>query len=180
VFRDWADYEQTVNEVLAAADTADEGAIWWDMRPHPRLGTLEVRVVDAQSSLADLEVLVALVHCLVVHEVTTADATHPSPEVLAESTFRALRDGINATLSLGGPLRPVSEHAIRAFHLAQGYASELGCTHGIEQVTRLLAQGNGAVRQRNAYARGGMRGVLEHLARETGEGAHLAPARAVA
>jgi carboxylate-amine ligase len=175
-FRDWADYEQTVSELLAAADTTDEGSIWWDMRPHPRLGTLEVRVLDAQSSLADLEALVALVHCLVLHETMTADPTHPSPEVLAEATFRALRDGIDATLSLGGPLRPVREHAMRAFHLAHGYASQLGCRHGIEQVTRLLAQGNGAIRQRNAYDRGGMRGVLEHLARETGEGAHLAPA----
>jgi carboxylate-amine ligase len=179
-FRDWEDYEHTVHELLGAADTTDEGAVWWDMRPHRRLGTLELRVLDAQSSLSDLEALVALVHCLVVHEAITADSANPSPEVLGESTFRALRDGTDATISLGGPLRPVREHAMHAFHLAQGYAGRLGCRHGVAQITRLLAQGNGAVRQRNAHDRGGMRGVLEHLARETGEGAHLARTGAVA
>lgn len=172
-FRDWADYEQTVSELLAAAELTDEGAIWWDMRPHPRLGTLEVRVLDAQSSLADLEALVALVHCLAVHEATCADSNHPSPEVLAESTFRALRDGVDASFSIGGAVRPLREHAVHAFHLAQGYARRLGCTHGVDQITRMLAQGNGAVRQRNAHDQGGMRVVLEQLARETAEGTQL-------
>jgi glutamate---cysteine ligase / carboxylate-amine ligase len=179
-FRDWADYEETVDELLAAADLRDEGAIWWDLRPHPRLGTLEVRVLDAQSSLADLEALVALVHCLVVHEATLPDPASPSTEVLSEATFRALRDGLDATLSLGGPMRPVREHAVHAFHLAQGYVERLGCKLGIGQITRLLAQGNGAVRQRYAYERGGMTGVLEHLARETSEGAHRPSAQGAA
>src|SRR3954463_3772550 len=144
-FRDWADYEQTVDELLAAAELDDEGALWWDLRPHPRLGTLEVRALDAQSSLVDLEALVALVHCLVVHEANTACTDSPSCEVLGEATFRALRDGIDGTMSLGGPVRPVREHATRAFHIAQGYATQLGCTHGIGRITWMLAQGNGAV-----------------------------------
>jgi gamma-glutamyl:cysteine ligase YbdK (ATP-grasp superfamily) len=96
-----------------------------------------------------------------------------SSEVLGEATFRALRDGIDATLSLGDGVRPAREHAMHAFHLAQGYVERLRCDLAIDQVMRLLAQGNGAVRQRNAYQRGGIGGVLEHLARETAEGAHL-------
>jgi len=172
-FRDWADYEQTVDELLAAAELDDEGALWWDLRPHPRLGTLEVRALDAQSSLADLEALVALVHCLVVHEAGSRDARAVSSELLAEATFRALRDGIDAKLSLGDGVRPVREHATHAFHLTQGYVERLGCDLGIGQIARLLAEGNGAVRQRNAYQRGGIAGVLEHLAQETAETAHL-------
>jgi carboxylate-amine ligase len=172
-FHDWADYEETVEELLVAGELTDDSAVWWDLRPHPRLGTLEVRVLDAQSSLADLEALVALVHCLVVHEASSSDPVPVSSEVLGEATFRALRDGIAATFSLGDGVRSVREHATHAFHLAQGYVEPLGCDLAVGQITRLLAQGNGAVRQRNAYERGGIAGVLEHLARETAEGAHL-------
>jgi carboxylate-amine ligase len=179
-FRDWADYERTVDELLAAAELEDEGALWWDLRPHPRLGTLEVRALDAQSSLVDLEALVALVHCLVVHEATACDPLQPSAEVLAEATFRALRDGLDATFSLGDGVRPVRELAERAFHLSQGLVARLGCKLAIGHVMSMLARGNGAVRQRNAYDRGGMRGVLEHLARETVEGAHHAAGRGAA
>jgi carboxylate-amine ligase len=179
-FRDWADYERTVDELLTAAELEDEGALWWDLRPHPRLGTLEVRALDAQSSLVDLEALVALVHCLVVHEATACDRSQPAAEVLAEATFRALRDGLDATFSLGDGVRPVRELAERAFHLSQGLVARLGCKLAIGHVMSMLARGNGAVRQRNAYDRGGMRGVLEHLARETVEGAHHAAGRGAA
>jgi carboxylate-amine ligase len=172
-FHDWTDYEQTMEEVLAAAELDDPGALWWDLRPHPRLGTLEVRVLDAQSSLADLEALVALVHCLAVHEANSHDEGSASSEVLAEATFRALRDGVAARFSLGDGVRSVREHATHALHLAQGYVEPLGCDLAVRQITRLLAQGNGAVRQRNAYGRGGITGVLEHLARESAEGARL-------
>ena len=121
----------------------------------------------SQSSLRDLGALAALIHVLVYHEALIADGSDPPVEILQEATYRALRDGLEATLSLGGPLRPVRDLARQALDLAGGYARRLGAGAQLSHLERLLAEGNGAVRQRRAYARGGMPAVLEHLRDET-------------
>jgi glutamate---cysteine ligase / carboxylate-amine ligase len=166
-FRDWADYRDTMRELVRLADIEGLGSLWWDMRPHPKLGTLEIRVLDAQSSLDDLRGLIALIHSLAYHEAMVADQTHPPKELLDEASFRAIRDGMDARLSLGGPVQHVQALARQALDLAYGYAPALGCTAALEAIEVLLAEGNGADRQRRAHARGGMEAVLAGLTAET-------------
>ncbi|HWE11872.1 MAG TPA: YbdK family carboxylate-amine ligase [Solirubrobacteraceae bacterium] len=94
VFRDYDDYRATVNALVAAGELIDFREIWWDARLQPALGTLEVRALDAQSSLLDIAGLVALVHCLAVHEAQQARCDPgPTHEILEETIFRAFRDG---------------------------------------------------------------------------------------
>src|SRR4051812_25443692 len=76
-FDGYGDFETTVGELQSLGDCPDYSLIWWDVRPHPRLGTLEIRVLDAQSSPDDLAALIALAYCLAVHE-TTAPPTPPA------------------------------------------------------------------------------------------------------
>jgi glutamate---cysteine ligase / carboxylate-amine ligase len=171
-FRDWADYEHTVSELIRVSGIDGPGSIWWDMRPHPTLGTLEVRCLDAQSSIEDLEALVALVHCLVHHEAVTGDPRHPEKEILEEACYRGIRDGLDARLSTGGPMHHVQHLARDAMDLASGYAGGLGCTDALQGLERLLAEGNGAVRQRRAYAAGGFPAVLRGLVAETCDVSH--------
>jgi carboxylate-amine ligase len=166
-FADWDDYSATVNDLLRVSDADGLGAIWWDLRPHPAHGTLEIRVLDAQSSLADLEGLVALTQCLAYHEALTASGDHPPKELLDEATFRAVRDGLEARFSVGGPVRHVQDLARQALQISAGYAARMGCAEALEQVERLLAEGNGADRQRRAHASGGMPALLRGLVRET-------------
>ncbi|MFL5843239.1 MAG: YbdK family carboxylate-amine ligase [Solirubrobacteraceae bacterium] len=166
-FRDWEDFETTQAELCRVAEVADGSSFWWDMRPHHRLGTLEVRGVDAQSSLDDVAGIVALIHCLACHEALTADRHHPAAEILQEASYRAVRDGLDATLSLGGPLVPARDLARRALDIAGGYAPALHCSEQLGAVERILADGNGAIRQRRAHERGGMPGLLEMLRAET-------------
>jgi glutamate---cysteine ligase / carboxylate-amine ligase len=166
-FRDWADYRQTMRELIRVADVDGPGSLWWDLRPHPSLGTLEVRVLDAQSSLEDVRGLVALVHCLTYHEALTADPRHPSKEILDEAAFHAVRDGLDARFSVGGPMHHVHGLARLALDLAWGYAHELGCRDSLGALERLLTAGNGADRQRRAFEQGGMRAVLAQLADAT-------------
>jgi len=61
-FRDWEDYSQSVEETTAAGGLRDYTFLWWDVRPHPSLGTVEVREMDAQASLDDVAAISALVH----------------------------------------------------------------------------------------------------------------------
>jgi carboxylate-amine ligase len=166
-FTDYSDFALTVEQLRALGECSDYSFLWWDVRPHPRLGTLEIRALDAQSSLADLAGLVALVHCLAVHEACAPPARFASPETLRELSFRACRDGLQARLLLDGDLRPVREVACHAIEIASAHAADLGCWDELMSLHALLAAGNGAVRQRRHEAEGGLPLVLRQLAHET-------------
>lgn len=167
-FASFDDFEATVGGVVAAGDAPDYTFLWWDLRPHPRLGTVEVRAMDAQSALWSVAALAALVHGLARAAAQAPARTAWTPrEVLMESSFRAARDGLAATLLHDGALRPVPEIARAAVALARPFAREQGSEAELDLVERILAEGGGADRQRAAFARGGMPALLGHLAAET-------------
>jgi glutamate---cysteine ligase / carboxylate-amine ligase len=166
-FEAYADFAMTVEDLRALGECPDYSFLWWDVRPHPRLGTLEIRILDAQSSLDDLAALIALVHCLAVHEATSRPQRGASVAVLRELTFRAARDGLDAQLVIDGALRPAREVACHAVALAGAYAADLGCWEELMLVHRLLERGNGAQRQRRHEREGGLPLVLRRLAEET-------------
>jgi carboxylate-amine ligase len=166
-FGSYAAWEELVAGVVAAGDAPDYTFLWWDLRPHPKLGTVEVRAMDAQSALWSVAGLTGLVHGL-ARAAAEAPVAHPTPrEVLMESSFRAARDGLGATLWHEGALRPVPEIARAAVERARPFAAELGSDGALDEVERLLREGGGADRQRAAFARGGMRAVLQLLVDET-------------
>jgi glutamate---cysteine ligase / carboxylate-amine ligase len=161
-FRDHDEYEATVAALLQAGDLPEYTYLWWDLRPHPRLGTVELRAMDSQSPLWSVGGLAALVHGLAVAAAQAPPLAAPSPrEVLMESSFRAARDGLDATLWHEGALRPARAIAEEAIALAAPHTDE-----ALEGAKRILREGNGADRQRAAYARGGMRALLELLSAE--------------
>jgi carboxylate-amine ligase len=168
-FENYADFAMTVEDLRALGECPDYSFLWWDVRPHPRLGTLEIRILDAQSSLQDLAGLVSLVHCLAVHEATSRPHRGPSSEVLRELSFRAARDGLDAQLLHADGLLPARELACHAVALAGCYAADLGCWEQLMLVHRLLERGNGAERQRRHERSGGLGLVLRRLADETAE-----------
>jgi carboxylate-amine ligase len=125
--------------------------------------------MDAQSSLATIAGLAGLIHGLAraaAEETVTGSRWSPR-EALMESSFRAARDGMGATLLFDGALTPVAEIARAAMARARPFARELGSDGALELLDGVIAGGAGADRQRAAYARGGMPAVLEHLAAET-------------
>ena len=163
-FRGFDDYERTIEAIVAGAEIPDYTFLWWDIRPHPLLGTVEVRAMDAQADLRTVAGLAALVHGLALHEVASPRPAEDQG-VLEESSFRAARDGLHATVWFDGALRPVPEVAARSLALARRHrdAPEL------EEIERLVREGNGADRRRRAFERGGMPAVLSELVAEFGE-----------
>jgi carboxylate-amine ligase len=167
-FRDYADFEATVADLRAIGDCPDYSLLWWDVRPHPRLGTLEIRVLDAQSSLEDLAALVALVHCLAVHEATAAPADiEISPEALRAISFGAARDGLDGRVRFEGTLVPARNAAVLALTLVGHQAAELGCWDELMHTQRMVEQGNGTIRQRRAARDGGIAAAVRFLVDET-------------
>jgi carboxylate-amine ligase len=167
-FSSFDEYAELVRAVTSAGELPDYTFLWWDIRPHPTLGTVEVRALDSQSSLRSVAGIIALVHSLAVW---AAEQRGPweCREVLMESSFRAARDGLDATLWHDGAMRPVAEVARATLALARPYARQIGSDGPLEEIDRLLAQGGGAGRRRAAFARGGMIAVLAELADETAQ-----------
>jgi carboxylate-amine ligase len=165
-FESYSHYEEIVAATLAVGELDDYTFIWWEVRIQPRFGTVEVRAMDSQSSLGTVAGLTSLIQGLAAQ---LAEAPPEAPslrEVLSESSFRAGRDGIEATIEHGGELRPVREIAAKALTLARPATRELGSEAALEEIERVLREGNGADRQRVAYANGGIPAVLEHLVAE--------------
>ena len=159
--RTWDDYLEQLDAIQAGGGPTDRTMVWWDIRLQPRLGTVELRELDVQTRLEEAAALAALVRALAVRAVEQP-VTEPTPaQALAWSWFRASRDGLAATIAHDGELVPVRE-AVRA--TLAGLGRDDPALDGIE---RILREGNGADRQRSAFAKDGMRGLLRFLADET-------------
>jgi carboxylate-amine ligase len=168
---DFADFSAATRLLARAADVPDYTWFWWKLRPHPRLGTVEVRALDAQACLEDTAALVALTHCLARHAAEAEPQPDPPVEVLEEGAFRAARFGVDARLpDADGRLRPVRELLEHALSLAFGHAHELDCLEELERLPAMLERGAGAGRQREAYEIAGMDGLLRELTKVTGAG----------
>jgi glutamate---cysteine ligase / carboxylate-amine ligase len=166
-FADWDDYLASVAAILAAGGLPDYTFLWWDVRPHPRLGTVEVRAMDSQSSPRAVMALAGLVQALAVHEAEHPPRVWTPREALMESSFRSARDGVQASLLHNGSLRPVAHITAEVLTQVRPHARALHAEAALDEVQWLLATGGGAARQRQAFARWGMAGLLEFLVAET-------------
>lgn len=159
-FASYDDWACTVEAICRQGHAPDYTFLWWDLRLHPRLGTLEVRAMDAQAGLGAVAGLAELVHGLARHHAEHGPpADVPVREALVEASFVAARDGIGARIAGRG----VPELAREAMALAR----LSGAGDALQEIDRLVATGGGATRRRAAFARGGMREVLADLVAET-------------
>jgi glutamate---cysteine ligase / carboxylate-amine ligase len=98
-FHSYAQYVEAIDVLVRCGAIPEPSFVWWDARLQPRLGTLEIRVMDAQTRVRDTGALAALVQCLVRLEATEGfsdSAWREAPEALAENRFIAARDGMAA------------------------------------------------------------------------------------
>jgi glutamate---cysteine ligase / carboxylate-amine ligase len=166
-FSGWDHYTEIVGAVVAAGGLDDYTNFWWDVRPHPKLGTVEVREMDVLSRLDDAAALAALVHALAVEHAESPPFQAAPSEAIAFSSFRAARDGLDATILQGGELRSLREAARATVERIRPRARELGADAALDGIERILRDGGGAERQRAAHASGGMPALLELLVEET-------------
>ena len=162
--RDYEDFCALAQLLTRAADVEDYTWFWWKLRPHPRLGTVEIRALDVQASHEDAAAIVALVHCLARDAAEHGPETQPVPELVEEGIFRAARFGTQARLpDADGALRPMDELLDDALKIARRHAAELECAAELEHLPALLAAQGGAGRQRAVYEVTGMDALLRGL-----------------
>jgi carboxylate-amine ligase len=165
---DFDDFCAMADRLARAADVEDYTWFWWKLRPHPRLGTVEVRALDAQGSLQDASAIIALTHCL-ARAAAEETSDGMAAELIEEGIFRAARFGTGARLpDADGALRPVHELLADALIVARRYAGELGCTTELDLLPGLLEREGGAGRQRRFHELAGMDALLRELTSLTG------------
>jgi carboxylate-amine ligase len=143
-FADYAEWAETIDLLVRCEAFPEPTFLWWDVRLQPKLGTVEVRVMDAQTRVESNAALAALVQCLVRLEALEgwADALAiGSPEVLDENRFVAARDGTDAALIDPAAERrvPLAELVPTLVEACRPHAQELGCEAELEGVADQLA-----------------------------------------
>jgi glutamate---cysteine ligase / carboxylate-amine ligase len=160
-FASFEEFELLVDRGVRTNSFEDYTFIWWDLRPHPRLGTIEIRICDAQTRLETVAALVALVQSLaatLVDRYDRAGVLELQPVTLiAENKWRAARYGLDATLvDLARDEERSARDALRELlELASPAARRLGCADELRLLEELLARGDGASEQRAAAEEGG-------------------------
>ena len=176
-FSSYEEFELLVERAVKTKSFPDYTYIWWDLRPHPRLGTIELRICDAQTRLDSVTALVALTQSLVATLAAAFDAGEKpalQPVTLVdENKWRAARDGLEARLI---DLEHDTEHPARDALLAlvercEPAARRLGCAAELESVESVLARGTGADEQLHVYEETeSLLAVAQWIAQETVRG----------
>jgi carboxylate-amine ligase len=164
-FDSWESYA----EALRWGGFADPGQWWWELRLHPQLATVEVRVPDTQATVADSAAIAAVVHALTAHLAARHDAGEGLPAAdswrIDENRWSACRHGVDGEMTdlRTGERRPTRERVAGLLDELAPEAATLGCAGELAHARELLAA-NGSARQREVAAACGLRGVVEWLA----------------
>lgn len=168
VLRTWEEYVRLTEALLTAADIPDYTQIWWDLRLQPRLGTVEVRTMDAQPSLEAVAGITALIQGLARDAVENPPSTDLPTEVLAENDFRAARYGLDATIvDPSGVLRPIRELVAEAVTRARAVLGGDRLDAPLSAVEKVLTDEPEYARQRRLRAELGAQALLKDLVTRT-------------
>ena len=149
------DYAEVVGQLEKTGCIADYTHIWWDVRLHPRFGTIEVRVMDAITRVEDAVAVTAYIQALVKYYSERYDGAREVPSyhriLIAENKWLAARYGLEAPvmdLATGRRNRvPVAQLIRRMLRELEPHARELGSEAELEGIRGILSRGNGADRQ---------------------------------
>jgi carboxylate-amine ligase len=152
-YGNWEIYSRRVELMMRSGAIEDYTYLWWDVRPHPNFGTVELRVFDQQTRLEHTMGMAALsaslAHRLAAqYEDGRPSIEHPS-ELIDDNKVRAAVTGIEGKLIDfdRGKDVPASETARRCVEELREHAEELGCARELDAVTDLIEHGTGARRQ---------------------------------
>lgn len=157
-FADYAEYVETVDLLIRSGCFPEPTYLWWDVRPQPRFGTIEIRTMDAQIDSDTTACLVALVQSIAkleVEEGWVSEKQISVQEALNENRFLGARDGIEAELIDADTSTriPISELLPKLIDAARPHAQELGCEAELDALLDGAFQ-TGAQRQREIVRSG--------------------------
>ena len=168
--RNWSEYVWLINHLVSTGFIRSIREIWWDVRPHPQFGTVEVRVMDQPMNMKHLLGLVAITQSLVAGISEDIDRgayqfdCHPM--IAKQNKWHAVRYGMSANFVDSDTMLaiPAEQAARRLVERCTPFAERLGCREELRHVDDIIVNGNGASRQRRVLREtGDIREVVRHL-----------------
>ena len=181
----WSEFEEYMDTLLRAGTIRSIKEVWWDIRPHPDFGTVEIRMCDGVPTLREIGMVAALSQSLVQLFNTQIDRGYqlPSPAtwVVRDNKWRATRYGLDATVITddSGTTAPLRDELYELVRELEPVADRLGCGSELGVVSDVLEQGASYERQRAIMADGGgLTEVVDALVTEFAEDRFLCPGEA--
>lgn len=150
----WDEFERYMDTLVHAQAIQSVREVWWDVRPHPDLGTVELRICDGLPTLEEITVVAALTQCL-VEQIDRkleagAELTMPEGWVLRENKWRAARFGLDAQILVDDTRKviPVREALAEITGQLMPIANTLNCADELRGIDRILTVGASYQRQR--------------------------------
>ena len=171
-FKDWQDFEHCAERLLATGSIDSVRDIWWEMRPHPDFGTLEVRIGDMPASKDDTSAYIAYVRAEAIAAIHAEPAKKVHPSLIRENRWRACRYGMTTEL-----IDPATEEPIplldwlekRTDWLAKYGTDQNDLSILRKQIQQWRDEGDGSVRQRNMFKQSGDLGkVVKDMRQQDG------------
>lgn len=174
----WDGFEDYMETLISTHAIESVREVWWDIRPHPDFGTVELRICDGLPTLDEIGAVAAMSQCLVERFDREIDRgyTLPVPPswVLRENKWRAARYGLDAEIIVDerGTVRPVREALTDLVDDLMPTAKRLDCATELADVLRILEVGGSYQRQRAVAAAndGRLEPVVDSLLAELRDG----------
>ena len=177
----WDDFESFMETLINAHAIQSIREVWWDVRPHPDFGTVELRMCDGMASLGEVAAVAALAQCLVHDFDARVDRGEPLPGardwVIKENKWLAARYGLEARMIVDdvGTLRPIRDVVTELVRDLGPTATDLGCADELASLEQIMAIGPSYVRQRRIIEAGGtLEDVVDRLVAELAAGEPIA------
>ncbi|MDI9818185.1 MULTISPECIES: YbdK family carboxylate-amine ligase [unclassified Legionella] len=153
----WQDFEHLYYTLRACGSIKSIKDLWWDLRPSPGFGTLEIRVCDGAATLAETFAIVAFIHTL-AHWFTDngswlESVTCPPYWLSRENKWRAIRYGLDAELVINtdGKLKLMRDDLDEWIEKLQPYVRQLDYFHYFAALETILQSGTSSERQRKVF-----------------------------
>jgi glutamate---cysteine ligase / carboxylate-amine ligase len=181
----WGEFEDYMDTLLRAGTIRSIKEVWWDIRPHPDFGTVEIRMFDGVPTLREIGMTAALSQSLVQLLDTQLDRGYKLPAlpawVVRDNKWRATRYGLDAIVITddSGSTAPLRDELYELTRELQPIADRLGCGPELDVVAEVLDHGASYERQRSIVATGGaLTDVVDALVTEFAEDRFVVPGEA--
>lgn len=172
-FASWHDYKNLCRALAKSKSITDLKDLWWDLRPCPRFGTLEIRICDQPSTLAEVTAIAAFVHCLGLwfaeHQGWLEELPRPNAWLMRENKWRAMRYGLDADIVVNnlGDTRPLKGDILQWMERLGPLFEERQYQRYRDMLMSVIERGNGASRQRSVLrSKGSLEAVYAHAIEE--------------
>ncbi|HKY64892.1 MAG TPA: glutamate--cysteine ligase [Acidimicrobiales bacterium] len=167
----WDQFERYMELLISTKAIQTVREVWWDIRPHPNFGTVELRICDGLPTIDEITAVAAIAQCLVDQMDTQLDRGYQLPEprawIVRENKWRAARYGLEAEIVVDarGTVQPVRAALDELVEDLTPTASRLGCADELAVARRILERGASYERQRSVATEhdGDLRAVVDSL-----------------